>query len=441
MKILRWWWALLLVKLVLAYLIPMGPDESYYWIWAKYPQLSYIDHPPLVSWLFWLGQSLEGFGYWVRLPAVVLGHCSLLLMYFLLRDFFDFDEDQLINWALLSWLSPFLGLGGLLVTPDIALIFFWTLSLWFFLSAMRSKKWTDYLLFGLSLGLGFCSKYHIVLLPISLLAYLSFDQRWRDVKWRFVPLTFLSGLLASLPVLIWNYQNNWASFSFQIEHGLGETKWQWWFTSDFVLGQIALLMPIGFWFYFKASMRPGNSLLKYVTWIPFGFFLLASFRGHIEGNWALTSSVFALALASSTNPGLLRRAAKWHCWFLGLISVLVVSHVMKPWIPDLRGKLTEPTELRQLAKEVEHLDPLFADTYQRASGLSFYLQKPIFKLRGASRFDFFDSLEESVPKTAPYYFVKATTAEFPQWFRVTPRPATKILTTSAGFEVWRVEEP
>jgi 4-amino-4-deoxy-L-arabinose transferase-like glycosyltransferase len=53
-------WSLsLAIKIVLAILIPLSLDESYYWVWGQNPQLSYYDHPPMVGWLFFLGRGFD----------------------------------------------------------------------------------------------------------------------------------------------------------------------------------------------------------------------------------------------------------------------------------------------------------------------------------------------------------------------------------------------
>lgn len=52
------WTLTLLLKLVLAYFIPMTPDECYYWVWSQKLQLSYLDHPPFIAWLFKLSSIL-----------------------------------------------------------------------------------------------------------------------------------------------------------------------------------------------------------------------------------------------------------------------------------------------------------------------------------------------------------------------------------------------
>ena len=50
-----------LLKFALAAALPLTGDEVYFFLWGKYPDYGYYDHPPMVGWwlagLLTLGQS------------------------------------------------------------------------------------------------------------------------------------------------------------------------------------------------------------------------------------------------------------------------------------------------------------------------------------------------------------------------------------------------
>jgi 4-amino-4-deoxy-L-arabinose transferase-like glycosyltransferase len=48
------------VRLVLAGLVPLLPDETYYWEWSRRPAASYFDHPPAISAVIAFGTALFG---------------------------------------------------------------------------------------------------------------------------------------------------------------------------------------------------------------------------------------------------------------------------------------------------------------------------------------------------------------------------------------------
>src|SRR5512140_3051982 len=46
------------VRLIFAALLPLFPDETYYWEWSRHPASGYFDHPPAIAILIHWGTSL-----------------------------------------------------------------------------------------------------------------------------------------------------------------------------------------------------------------------------------------------------------------------------------------------------------------------------------------------------------------------------------------------
>ena len=42
---------LILLRGVMAGLLPLSADEAYYWLWSLHPAWGYFDHPPMIAWL------------------------------------------------------------------------------------------------------------------------------------------------------------------------------------------------------------------------------------------------------------------------------------------------------------------------------------------------------------------------------------------------------
>ncbi len=40
-----------ILRLLIGSLFPITADESYYWLWSKHLDLSFVDHPPLVAFI------------------------------------------------------------------------------------------------------------------------------------------------------------------------------------------------------------------------------------------------------------------------------------------------------------------------------------------------------------------------------------------------------
>ena len=94
-------WISLAVKLVLSTLLPLTSDEAYYWVWSHHMQWSYLDHPPVIAWLFWLTHPLENFGGACRWAGVVMSQLTLCVWLVILRSYLT--EVQLRMWL---WLVP-----------------------------------------------------------------------------------------------------------------------------------------------------------------------------------------------------------------------------------------------------------------------------------------------------------------------------------------------
>lgn len=408
----RLWLFLLLTKLVLSALIPLSADEAYYWVWSERLQLSYFDHPPMVAWLFYIGHFLEPFANAVRWPAVILGHGMMAVWYLLLNR--HASKDQMQNWIGLVLLSPLLGFGSLLVTPDLPVLFFWSLSIYLAVQALDKKSVFSYLLLGAALGLGFCAKYHIVLFIPCLLVYLTVEKRWREVRWAGVLATIAAGLIFCAPVLLWNLENNFASFEFQLKHGLEESYYDPRWTGDYVGGQILLLFPLIFWAALRARVPQALRWAYYFGWGPLLFFLFTSLKASVEANWPIIAypAIFTLALYYPRTP----KWSKIYYGFFGVLYVVVLGSMIVPTFRNIHGKVIEPYHMQEVSEGVRGFSPLYASNYQIAASLWYLNKVPTFKLKEMSRIDFFDTFPEAIPSGNKFYLIKHEINGLPGWF-------------------------
>lgn len=428
------WLYSLFVKVVIAILMPLGPDESYYWLWGHHVQLGYFDHPAMVGWLFWLGRFLEPYGHACRLPAVLMGHITLWIWILILKKFFS--EDRLRSWTWLALSSPIIGFGSLIVTPDIPLVFFWSLAIYAFMEGLEKNRWRDYLLLGASLGLGFCSKYVIVLFVPIVIVYLLVEKKWRLLDPKKIAGTIVVGLIFCSPVLIWNYQNDFASFRFQLSHGLNEPdpyefRWTW----NYVLAQVLILFPLVFYRAFKSRLEGLSRFLYYAAWGPLIFFLGTSFRAIVEANWPLTAypAFFALAAAETNHKQTTKITSRF--WF-GFYILIFASLMIPNFI--IYDKLREPFRYNVLAPLAQKYQPLYAGTHQMAASIWYINKKPIYKLRAMGRFDFFDEQPESLPHTEKFYLVKEDYSPPPDWVVQEGWKTTELEKFPPNFVLWEI---
>lgn len=392
-----------IIKLFLAFLIPISYDEAYYWIWGQNLQWSYYDHPPFVALLLKIGNwfNLSNIKGGIRIPGLILSHGTLIIWIHLAKKYLKKDEDIFI-FAMLLLSFPLLGVGGIIITPDLPLLFFWSLCFAVFIELLNKRTIKEYALIGILLGLGFASKYHIVLFFLSGCIYLTFDKKWKSIQLKLIPVSFIFFFLGSFPVWLWNINNDFQSFRFQLNHGLGKSNYMPEWTADYILGQLLIISPwIIYWAY--KGINKKNLLLAALAFTPVVFFLITSFRGHVEANWPITAYAAFLMLAIS--GGLPRRSALIHCAVWTVLVSSIVIYISWPGKANDLNPIMEQFKYEKYTEFTKKYSPLYAGRYQMASILWINSGEPIYKLRGLSRFDFFDTLPGSLPKEQEYYLM------------------------------------
>ncbi|HEX7231534.1 MAG TPA: glycosyltransferase family 39 protein, partial [Candidatus Binatia bacterium] len=192
------------LRVLIASLIDLSPQEAYYWNYAMHPAFSYFDHPPMIAWVINAGQILLGKNeLGVRMGGLLLTLLSTWLLFLLGRFWFGRRAGL---WAALIFQSvPLYFVYGVLITPDVPLMFFWLLTLYLISLAVREeRKWAWYLA-GVALGLSLLSKYTAIFLVPSTLLLLMLDRRHRTWLLRKEPyLALLIAALLFTPVIFWN---------------------------------------------------------------------------------------------------------------------------------------------------------------------------------------------------------------------------------------------
>jgi hypothetical protein len=297
----------------------------------------------------------------------------------------------------------------------VPLLFFWGLGTWFFHRALKSRLLLDYVGFGTSVGLGFCSKYHIVLLPLSAAIYLLVKEKdGKKARWDGILLSTVMFFIFSAPVWIWNFQNNFDSFAFQLKHGLGEQKFHPENILIYILGQALLVFPTLVPFFFREVRARAKHWLTVWSLVPIVFFLLTSWKGRVEPNWAIPAytALFALIAHSQISAVHIRNVlVTW-----GLATAVVYSAIMLPrqfvWMQETRLKEIYMYDI--LLPYAKNNLPFFASSYQMASTLSYSLNRTICKIGGMGRRDYFDYLPECRP-LGEFYIVVRQWDKLPDW--------------------------
>lgn len=284
--------SLLVLRLVWAMYFPMANDEVYYWEWARFPQMSYVDAPPLVAWQAYVGGLLFDHALGARFLVPFFHLFSTIFIILSAEKFTQIQQKLFTNEIAYSafaicQLAPVFNLEGFLLLPDSGLLFGLSGSLYFLLLAIAKSKNSQTqtlpikygVFFGIFLGVAGLSKYHA--LPIALgffiavLLYRGIKNTLADLPFWLV--TFIFGALIASPVFIWNYQHQFASFHFQSQHGFANFAINIKAFLKFLVGTIFYIYP---WLFIALALfviqhcRKNLSLQNINNIVVFPFILL-----------------------------------------------------------------------------------------------------------------------------------------------------------------------
>lgn len=259
---------------LVAFWLPPGFDEAYYYLYTLHPDWSYFDHPPLVA------LSTE-FGIWltgtvspltIRLGAVLLFTATLYFLYRATTQLFS-RRAGVLTLAIAS-IAPIFQIGfGILTLPDAPLMVFWSLTLWVAACEFFDRDDAPYrptyrvAVIGLLVGLACLGKYHGVLLGAGLIGFCLTSPAHRSALRS--PWTLLSMALFTIafsPVLYWNWQHDWVSFLFQGNRGIPGRRYRISQVIETAFIHSAYLFPtIGlplWWVSLSTASRAGRSTVR-----------------------------------------------------------------------------------------------------------------------------------------------------------------------------------
>ncbi|MCX6235495.1 MAG: glycosyltransferase family 39 protein [Bacteroidetes bacterium] len=207
------------VRAFIAGFVELGNDEVYYWTYALYPALSHFDHPPMIGWviqLFTLNLTFSG-EFFLRLPSIVFGAINTWLIYLIGSRLKNQMTGLYAAFFYTGSIYCFV-ITGILILPDTPQLFFWLISLFLLLDILKKQDFlpsdrVKMILAGASIGLALLSKYTSAFLWAGALLYiLFFNRKWLRTKELY--LAVLLSALIFLPVIIWNVQNDFISFTY-----------------------------------------------------------------------------------------------------------------------------------------------------------------------------------------------------------------------------------
>jgi len=386
-----------LLRLALAAIVPLLPQEAYYWSWSRHLDWSYFDHPPLATYSIALTTAVFGQNVFaVKLAAVLWSLAWNLVWARLVLDMYG--DRRLAFWSLAALnLTLVYQVFGLAPTPDAPLVFAWSASIWALWRLVQTGHARWWFAAGACIGVSWLAKYAgVLLLPVVLLLLVSSP---RQRHWLGRPQPWLAALLALLvfaPVLWWNAQHDWVSLAFQSSRRIGQMSgFEPRYFALLVGTQFLLLTPYVFVLVVAALWREGRRwfagglddrarLLWLSGALPIAFFTLVSLRSIVKLNW-LAPAYFSLVILGVDH--LLRQADGLRRLKRGLAGstvflLVVCAAALIPNLP-IAGDLNSWSGWREAAARVAKVEQqvragggnafVFAPNYKISSLIRFYL--------------------------------------------------------------------
>jgi len=188
-------------------------DEAQYWTWSKNLDWGYYSKPPVIAWIIAATTNLCGNGEaCIKLASPILHSFTAIFIFLIAKKLYN---PETAFWSAITYLFlPAVTLSSAFISTDAPLMFFWAAALYCFVNAIDgfSYKWWGFL--GLVCGLGMMSKYTMLVFLPSSFIYLSATITNRHyIRGLHLWSAIFLALLIFTPNLIWNYINNFVSFS------------------------------------------------------------------------------------------------------------------------------------------------------------------------------------------------------------------------------------
>lgn len=211
-----------IIRGLLAWILELGNDEVYYRLYALYPDWSHFDHPLLVGLVMQITtiNLLFQSEFFLRLGAVLIGAVNLWIIF---KIGIQIKNPKTGYYASLLYAASIYSsiITGVFILPDSPQSLFWIWAIYLMIKTIpknphEPKSGINMMKIGIIIGLGILSKYTTVFLWFGIAIYiLAYNRYWLKSRWLYISL--LTTVIITLPIIIWNLQNDFISLSFHSE--------------------------------------------------------------------------------------------------------------------------------------------------------------------------------------------------------------------------------
>ena len=354
------------------------PDEAYYWVYSQYMDWGFFDHPPLVAVWVTISNLLFSDELGVRFFSAI----SYSLMLYLVWITIDHPSKNKYSWLflLLFASTALLNVYGFITTPDTPLLLFLALFLWAYKLYLTQKNTLIYFILSFAIAGMMYSKYQGVLILLFILL-----SNWKLIKDYKIWLVCLGALVLYIPHIHWQYINDFPSIRYHLYERASVASYKFEYTLMHVVNAIAIL---GFTFiviykaFFK-GIKTKNIFYRGLNAIVLGFFfffLIASYRGHVQAQWIapimlpLILITFNYLVEHKKNIRLFCYLAITNIIIIVFARIILANEGILPVRLDFHGNKEWTLKVKELTKNSEKL---FINSFQNASIYWFYTKEKV----------------------------------------------------------------
>ena len=287
---------LLRVFAIISTPLELSADEAQYWLWSKELNWGYFSKPPMIAWLIYFSNNIFGdYDYSIRILSPVIHGINALVIFRLSQEI---NDNYLAHFlSSLIWLTlPIVGVGSFLMSTDTPLMLIWTTSLLVIVKAYNSDNLFLWNLAGLIAGLALYAKYAALYLPLGLIIFYIINfQNEKNIKLRGLLLFVLNFTIVSLPNVIWNYFNNFHTFTHLSSNAVIDApSYSLIGSLTFLIAQVAILGPLLFIVFLLTAynIKRLNKLSIFLLYFIFPVYILMFIQGFFSeanANWAASA--------------------------------------------------------------------------------------------------------------------------------------------------------
>jgi len=293
-----------IIRLLVAPNLGLGVDEAHYLLYAFHLDWSYFDHPPLVGWVQYIFTSIFGIDeLGSRISAITVGFITSLFIYAFLYQINSNAKASFIAILALHAMFMFNALF-LMLMPDTLLFVIIVPLMFAVINVEKENSAKSWLILGVLMGLAGLSKYTAILFLPPIIFYFVIKKRYELF---YSPKTVMAAALALLiisPVLYWNIQNDWISFTYQSNHVVGDAHINWQGFAISLSREFGaynpLLFPVAFYGLYKAFKSNNDHLFLSALFsiVLFLFFAYSSLYKTALPHWSALFYLLSVPIGS-----------------------------------------------------------------------------------------------------------------------------------------------